>query len=208
MSQLQLQLSCMASLACRGSAQRVIKTLYRRSCKCAAVTLRPVHSPQDAVQGWATSPDSACSWQHLPYDPKPSNLRDCRNSCCQIRCQCRLPGWYAHFIRRVACRSARHKAHSCRVSDSRPTALWVGLAAAVGGLALGGRVCHSDGGVLVLPEPAHPVSRHIQDNIGWVKDLAAEPGMQQVLTADTLQHHKVLKQDHLVGHLTSSRGYA
>ena len=65
-------------------------------------------------------------------------------------------------------------------------------------MALGSCLSHLEGHVVVLPEPAHPVSRHIQDSIGWVQALAAEPDVQQVLTSDTLQSHKDLKQDHLV----------
>ena len=75
----------------------------------------------------------------------------------------------------------------------------MGVGAAAGCLVAGGSAhAYSEGEVIVLPEPAHPVSRHIQDSVSWVQALAAEPDVQQVLTADSLQQHKILKQDHLV----------
>lgn len=56
---------------------------------------------------------------------------------------------------------------------------------------------------MVLPEPAHPVSQRLDETVGWVHDLAGEQGVQQVLTARTMQEHSVLKHDHLVRRLTS-----
>ena len=59
-------------------------------------------------------------------------------------------------------------------------------------------------GVVVLPEPAHPVSQHLEDTVDWVHELAGQPDVQQVLTAQTMQHHSVLKHDHLVRCLPSA----
>ena len=51
--------------------------------------------------------------------------------------------------------------------------------------------------MVVLPEPAHPVSRELSETVDWVHELAGS-GVQQVLTARTMQSHSALKHDHLV----------